>query len=113
MSEIVYERYVISSLPPAAIVDMDTGDDYPLIDEGIFETVCGLLNELDKENKFYSRILTDNDKHLREYAFKEVYGLIDKKIKEDKRVYNMTYESELKGRIEVLEELKEELKNDK
>lgn len=46
-----YDRYVISDLFPIAIMDMDTGDDYPLADEGIFETVCELLNKLNTEKE--------------------------------------------------------------
>lgn len=107
MSEKVYERYVISSLPPAAIVDMDTGDDYPLIDEGIFETVCGLLNELDKENKFYSKIVADNEEYMREYVLKDVYELIDKKIKEVDLIECDC--SKCMGKLLLLQ-LKEELK---
>lgn len=38
------ERYVISDLTPSSLLDMNTGETYPLQDEGIFETVCILLN---------------------------------------------------------------------
>ena len=39
-----YERYVISELPPKSILDQNTGDTIPLEDEGVFETICELLN---------------------------------------------------------------------
>ena len=39
-----YERYVISELPPKSILDQNTGDTIPLNDEGVFETICELLN---------------------------------------------------------------------
>ena len=45
-----YDRYVISDMFPISILDMDTGDSWPLADEGIFETVCELLNKQDSEN---------------------------------------------------------------
>ena len=45
-----YDRYVISDMFPIGILDMDTGDRWPLADEGIFETVCELLNKQDSEN---------------------------------------------------------------
>ena len=45
-----YDRYVISDMFPIGILDMDTGDSWPLADEGIFETVCELLNKLNSEN---------------------------------------------------------------
>lgn len=45
-----YDRYVISDMFPRSILDMDTGDSWPLADEGIFETVCELLNKIDSEN---------------------------------------------------------------
>ena len=39
-----YERYVISELPPKSILDQNTGDTIPIEDEGVFETICYLLN---------------------------------------------------------------------
>ena len=42
------ERYVISDLFLVSILDTETGDTYPLQDEGIFETVCDLMNEQDR-----------------------------------------------------------------
>ena len=45
-----YDRYVISDMFPISILDMNTGDSWPLADEGIFETVCELLNKQDSEN---------------------------------------------------------------
>ena len=39
-----YERYVISELPPKSILDQNNGDTIPLEDEGVFETICDLLN---------------------------------------------------------------------
>ena len=39
-----YERYVISELTPKSILDQNTGDTIPLEDEGVFETICELLN---------------------------------------------------------------------
>ena len=39
-----YERYVISELPPKSILDQNTGDTIPIEDEGVFETICDLLN---------------------------------------------------------------------
>ena len=54
----VEEQFVISELIPKSILNMNTGDTYPIEDEGIFETVCGLLNnqqkriqELEKKNE--------------------------------------------------------------
>ena len=46
------KRYCLDTeTVPYAIVDRDTGDDYPIEDEGIFETITGLLNEQDKKIK--------------------------------------------------------------
>lgn len=39
-----YERYVISELPPKSILDQNNGNTIPLEDEGVFETICDLLN---------------------------------------------------------------------
>ena len=77
--------------------------------------VCNLLNELAEENE---QLKADNNRLVNETARivaehqGRVLDLIDEKIKENKRDYKMTYEDELKGRIEVLEELKKELEND-
>lgn len=49
---------------PYAIVDRDTGDDYPIKDEGIFETITGLLNEQDKRIKELERKLKESRKPL-------------------------------------------------
>ena len=39
-----YERYVISELPPKSILDQNNGNTIPIEDEGVFETICDLLN---------------------------------------------------------------------
>ena len=74
--------------------------------------VLDKLNEVADENK---KLKSDNNRLVNETARivaehqGRVFDLIDEKLKEDKRYYKMTYEDELKGRIEVLEELKKEL----
>lgn len=81
-----------------------------------YKTKCASLEtglfQADRENE---QLKTDNNRLVNETAkivaehHKKVFELIDKKLNEDKKIYKMTYESELKGRIEVLEELKKEL----
>lgn len=63
------ERYVISELVPVSILDTETGDTYPLQDEGIFETVCDLMNEQDGLiNELYEFRLIYNAHLFNEWA---------------------------------------------
>lgn len=62
--EVKSNRYVLSELVPVSILDMDTGDTYPIGDEGIFETVCELLNKQDELiNELNEDILKEKDKY--------------------------------------------------
>ena len=44
---------------PYSIVDAETGDEYPIEDEGIFETAVNLLNELYVKNENLKMILSN------------------------------------------------------
>ena len=95
-----------------------------VIDE--WERIIGLCNNLWEQTQRFEKVnqrlnteneqlKADNNRLVNETARivaehqRRVFDLIDEKLKEDKRYYKMTYEDELKGRIEVLEELKKEL----
>ena len=58
------ERYVLSDIVPESVVDVDTGASYPLCDEGIFETLCGLLNKLNHDLKELNSYCTACDDTL-------------------------------------------------
>lgn len=45
MSESFVKFYLDTGIVPYSIVDAETGDAYPIEDEGIFETAVNLLNE--------------------------------------------------------------------
>lgn len=53
----IENRYVLSELVPPSILDMDTGDTYPIEDEGIFETICEKWNEFNHEIKAQSTVI--------------------------------------------------------
>lgn len=67
-------------------------------DDFTCENIINLLNAFHEENE-----------ELKQFK-QNVFGLIDKNLEKDKHEYEMTYEDYLNGRIEVLEELKKELK---
>ena len=71
-----YDRYVISDMFPISILDMDTGDSWPLADEGIFETVCELLNKQDSENYQLKQAYADAkaDVEKKEQILKDIMG---------------------------------------
>ena len=51
MSESFVKFYLDTEIVPYSIVDAETGDAYPIEDEGIFETAVNLLNELYVKNE--------------------------------------------------------------
>lgn len=57
MSKDYVKFYLDTEIKPYAIVDADNGDDYPIEDEGIFETVVKKLNELNDKNENLKSIL--------------------------------------------------------
>ena len=66
MSESFVKFYLDTEIVPYSIVDAETGDAYPIEDEGIFETAVNLLNgkeatiqRLEKENQRVYGIIED------------------------------------------------------
>ena len=79
-----YDRYVVNEecFCPA-IVDLDTGDEYPIEDEGIFETICNLLNEKENRIRKYKVMnicneLLDEPKKCACISTKRMYLLLSK-----------------------------------
>ena len=50
--EMTEKRYVVSELDPISVLDMDTGDTFPIADgSGFVEAIVGCLNALHEENQ--------------------------------------------------------------
>lgn len=59
MSESFVKFYLDTEIVPYSIVDAETGDAYPIEDEGIFENCVNLLNEYYVKNENLKRILSN------------------------------------------------------
>ena len=74
-----------------------------------------LLNELYYKKEDLKELLVNSQpimeqKELQKIIYKIVIDLIDNKLKEAEKYYEMTYEDGLYGQIEILNELKKDLK---
>ena len=88
------KRYVISELCPVSILDMDTGDTYPIKDEGIFETVCDLLNKQSDKIEDLTRTNTELEIRLsreltRVDSLKEVNKELTHELEDLKNQYSI------------------------
>ena len=77
--------------------------------------VVKLLNELYYKKEDLKDLLVNSQtvteqKELQKIIYKMVIDLIDDKLKEAEKDYEMTYEDYLNGQIEILKELKKDLK---
>lgn len=58
----MYDRYVISELFPLSVLDIDTGDSYPVEDGiGFVEDMCDLLNQKEKKILHYENKIRELD----------------------------------------------------
>ena len=81
--ELCYDKYILSDLVPVSILDQDTGDTYPINDEGIFETLCNLLN------KHYS------EKYILEQRNNELENLLVQ-VTEENNILKQYHEDDLR-----------------
>ena len=86
----MYERYVLSEVHPISVLDMDTGDSYPINDGiGFAEDMCKLLNN---SNNNIQYILNTIDKEIDTYLQKikkvDNTPLIESDIK-DKKIHQL------------------------
>ena len=108
-----YKRYVMSDLYPPSILDQYNGDTYPINDEGIFETVCELLNEQYSKLEVLGGLVKIQEEEIDKLKIgnQELKGKIEDKQYKKKMKRDYTSQNQIKKLEAKNHQLKEALES--